>query len=152
MIFSSSETTIRKLVLAMLMVTTGLPLINKAQAQTVLDPAAAAAVAGASPVQVDNQVTPGPATPDGFSPLVFGPDRTISTLPVQGSPEARATWAGAISLKMHLHNPMPWPLTLDVTLTDAAGQQLTTRLAKFLLLIALKHSVRNYAASVETTR
>ncbi len=98
-----------------------------AQAQLVLDPASVKPMPAA--LATPSNVLPGTATADGFSALVFRPGADQSTLPLAAVRMAPAASSASAALKMHLHNPMAWPLTVLVTLDDTHGARLQTTLA-----------------------
>jgi len=62
-----------------------------------------------------------------FVPVVFAPgaEPRLTLAP----PSGRWNWARAGSLRLHVQNAMPWAVTFDIALTDAAGGRLTARVA-----------------------
>ncbi|MGE0310831.1 MAG: beta-galactosidase [Lautropia sp.] len=66
------------------------------------------------------------ADADGFRGFDFGPGAEPS---IELRPRVDPVWnlGGAKSLKLHVQNPMPWPLTVDLTVRDIDDRRLHAR-------------------------
>ncbi len=66
------------------------------------------------------------ADADGFRGFDFGPDADPA---IEFRPRVDPVWnlGGVKSLKLHVQNPMPWPLTIDITVRDIDDRSLQAR-------------------------
>ena len=71
--------------------------------------------------------------PDGFRVLRFGPahdpDPSVEIVLSDRAAVDPAAWRSARTLKMHIQNTMPWPVTLGLMLMDAQGAALRASVA-----------------------
>ncbi len=74
-----------------------------------------------------------PPDGDGFTPVRFAPGpapgiELRAGAGGAGGVGAAWNWAGATALRMHLQNAMPWPVTVQLRVTDSAGGSLEATL------------------------
>lgn len=124
---------ITRIFLSLTLTVTALPLL--ANASLVLDPAEfhagpAAIEAAGQPAGVSvTHAQLGGLQEDGFRPITFKPTATAARINLPLKADDPRAWLQARSLKLHVQNAMPWPVSLQVMISDQNGAALKTQFA-----------------------